>query len=804
MAEAAAGWGRTLNPGARRGWAIVLAAVLVALVLLSLWAAPRLLWLYNLERAGRLLDQTLLWPEPRRVDSLPTGSGPALEAARAHLAAAQRWQPTAAESYRLAARTYLAEERWRQAAEAAEQAARLAPRNQLLGWEAGLAYEQLARVVEAAPTQPLAGGLPMDIQAPAIPIDTPFCSAGDEARLCYAGTADFALPDAGDPTGTPIARPSILVHAPATARLSFTVPSAAPWLLLATALAPEAAAWAGDGGRLSLWVEADGARTLLYEREGTRDALAAGWEPVRVDLTPWEGRVVTVALESGAGAAGDNVGDWFLWGELRLAGAETAAGWAMDPRARNAALWLEHGFDGNTLVHRGLFDRTRGRFAEALLWYARAERLGTGVASVRAFTEYQLADKEGDSTGALEALERAIAANEDWHSEEVRYQAWHRWAISLSHGRDYAAAEEALRQVIDFYSPEHSTDALLSEQYRRLGLSLANQERWEEAVEALDQARVLNPSSVWAEIHYGKILYRLDPDRAAEAQAAFERAVTLAPEDSAIWINLIESWDQAGEDEYKRRICLLAEGAGQAEAVAPFCGDGCYDAATCRETADALYRKRAYTEAVAMYRRAAEQGADVGSSEALASYLEARVVGDDARAAQALAVAVERDSGWMDEATRFRGWHWWGQYLMESERYPEAETVLQRAITLAPNDPISTNLLSESYRFYGLTLAQQGRLEEAIPLLEQAVALYHENVWAHIHYGKALAESDPAMAARAQEEFLVALNLEPEQAGLWSTVISFWDVQNQPALAADICTEAGRLDVVLDGLCPRP
>src|SRR3712207_8044333 len=51
--------------------------------------APILLWAYNVERAGWLMDRGLSWPEPRLVDSLPSNrDNDALDAALRHLGAA--------------------------------------------------------------------------------------------------------------------------------------------------------------------------------------------------------------------------------------------------------------------------------------------------------------------------------------------------------------------------------------------------------------------------------------------------------------------------------------------------------------------------------------------------------------------------------------------------------------------------------------------------------------------------------------------------------------------------------------------
>lgn len=119
---------------------IVLAAL--AALLLAL-AAPTLLWAYHLRAAGELIERGLAWPAPRHADALPAVSDQsALLAAEAHLAQARRWRPDHPHAYRLSGYVALAHADWQRAAELLDQARARAPRNPMIAWEAGLAYEQ--------------------------------------------------------------------------------------------------------------------------------------------------------------------------------------------------------------------------------------------------------------------------------------------------------------------------------------------------------------------------------------------------------------------------------------------------------------------------------------------------------------------------------------------------------------------------------------------------------------------------------------------------------------------------------------
>jgi uncharacterized protein HemY len=84
------------------------------------------------------------------VDALPAAlDAGALDEALTHLAQAQRWRPDHPHAFRLAGHAALARGDWPAAANALDVARARAPRNPLIAWEAGLAYEQLWRAAPA-------------------------------------------------------------------------------------------------------------------------------------------------------------------------------------------------------------------------------------------------------------------------------------------------------------------------------------------------------------------------------------------------------------------------------------------------------------------------------------------------------------------------------------------------------------------------------------------------------------------------------------------------------------------------------
>jgi hypothetical protein len=127
---------------ATRGRAILAALLLAALLAL---ATPWLLWASSLSAAGALLERGMAWPEPRHADALPQlRDEPSLRAAEGQLEQARRWRADHPHAYRLAGQIAMARADWAAAAAWLDQAHARAPRDPLIAWEAGLAYEQIA------------------------------------------------------------------------------------------------------------------------------------------------------------------------------------------------------------------------------------------------------------------------------------------------------------------------------------------------------------------------------------------------------------------------------------------------------------------------------------------------------------------------------------------------------------------------------------------------------------------------------------------------------------------------------------
>jgi len=83
------------------------------------------------------------------------------------------------------------------------------------------------------------------------------------------------------------------------------------------AVAPEAWTKEGDGVVFSVYVEDEAGMHQVYSRyvDPKHHELDRRWTPLRVDLSPFSGKLVRVIMTVGSGPAGDGRYDWAGWAE---------------------------------------------------------------------------------------------------------------------------------------------------------------------------------------------------------------------------------------------------------------------------------------------------------------------------------------------------------------------------------------------------------------------------------------------------------------------------------------------------------
>ena len=387
----------------------VLVLALAVMVVLMFRFGPILLWAYNLERAGRLMDVGLVWPEQRLVDSLPTSRDEAaLEAALGSLGTAMRWRPDHPYAYRLAGQVYTARREWLKAAEAFESARRMAPGNPLLAWENSLVYEQMSRVVQTASRETILPDLasaPIDV--PHMRVDTKLCREG-QPRTCYVGLTTFTQPLAELPDGPQVAADVLFMHPPARVNLSHPLYVDHAVLHFLLGLDPGARERGTDGAMFQVSVKPATAQpVLLYERTVDRMTATRGWVPGSADLSRWVGQTVTLVLGTTGGPANSTAGDWYGWGDVTLTTREAAQYALLVPEVRMRQAWHSTGFQAAQFLERGRRPANEGRHAEALVWYDRAAKLDPNWGE----PWYQMAAvyrAQGEENKAQESWEKAV------------------------------------------------------------------------------------------------------------------------------------------------------------------------------------------------------------------------------------------------------------------------------------------------------------------------------------------------------------------------------------------------------------
>ncbi len=229
------------------------------------------------------------------------------------------------------------------------------------------------------------------------------------------------------------------------------------------------------------------------------------------------------------------------------------------------------------------------------------------------------------------------------------------------------------------------------------------------------------------------------------------------------------------------------------------------------EAGEAARKAGRYEEALGWYQRAAWMELGLQSTYFYLCSLVLEVLKDQERAMADLGQAVILDTGWLDQGMRFDAWYRWGKWLYSQQRSAEAEIALQRAVEiyseyLEGSEDLKP-LLSEAYRFLGLTQWAQQRMDLAVYNLRLAVHWNDQNLWAHIHLGKTLYLQDRKQVEETEKEFAYALDLRPDDVSLWVNLIQFWRWVDEDSRAKSLCNQAKERigpDMQLKKVCSLP
>lgn len=226
-----------------------------------------------------------------------------------------------------------------------------------------------------------------------------------------------------------------------------------------------------------------------------------------------------------------------------------------------ASAWRAAEISPAQFTENGTRFRSKEQYAQALLWYERAQHMGTDLRSAIAYTQYQEATQLKETEKAFTALQSAVQIDAGWVDEQLRFMAWYQLGRELANRQDNTNAENTLRRALAIHS-DKTEIVSLSEAYLFLGLVLVNDGRLDEALGYLKRSVEIFPRNPWAHIHYGKFLYQKDPANIVQTEEEFAAAVLLAKKDAAIWNNLVANWQQMGQPGQAMELCRQAEEAG--------------------------------------------------------------------------------------------------------------------------------------------------------------------------------------------------------------------------------------------------
>jgi tetratricopeptide (TPR) repeat protein len=467
-------------------WSILL--LLVAGGVLAFLTFPYLRSAFYLEAGGRSMDNPAIATE--------------------HLQKATKWDPENAQAHRLLGRAYQAEGNLQASVEAFARYIELRPGNPLGYIELAQTHERIQATIATMWSVDLLSLLPQAaVQAPEVPVDTPYRQPGEPLWQSYVAETDFGLPPHyGE-------RPTLFMHPPARVTYTLDLPSQPALLRFDLGMHPQSHDWPGDGATFQVFVNGE----QVFQEHLDKKASRQGWHPRAVELAPWAGQDVTLTLGVTPGPAGDASGDWTGWGEPRVQEMRLAELEPVSSRTQMMEVWRRSGLTAKDLLDRGKMARQADQDDEAMTWYERAIRLAPHLSDpwyhVGLLNEGQKQWQE-----ALAAYKRALELD---HFEQVgRSSPAYRMGLIYQRKleppqiRDARAAYKAALKADDFRSRK-------------------------------DRA--------WAHARLGQVWYLLEGD-AAKAEAEILEALAMVPQDKWLHFALGDLYREEGQLDRARAL----------------------------------------------------------------------------------------------------------------------------------------------------------------------------------------------------------------------------------------------------------
>ncbi|UCD94752.1 MAG: tetratricopeptide repeat protein [Candidatus Zixiibacteriota bacterium] len=304
--------------------------------------------------------------------------------------------------------------------------------------------------------------------------------------------------------------------------------------------------------------------------------------------------------------------------------------------------------------------------------------------------------------------------------------------------------EEAAPKAKEAALKALALDDNLAEAHASLGLTLDNEEKYEEAEQKFKRAIELNPGYVWAHTWYSSLLR--DMGRRDEGLKELEIAYELDPINIVTILNLAmkkrdsREWDDA-EELYKRALEIEPNPRSYSR------------------YAEFLYYVGRTEDVIAVYSKAIEEFPKSKDAYLDLAYTYANA-GDIDNAMQ----TIDRYADYATDEVILH--HWRGDiFLWSLDRYDEALGYYNKALEIRPDDP---DVLYDVAALYSIVGDFKGALETA----NKYVELKPEEPWPYVWRGEI--NRRQGNFKRAFEDFKKALKMNPDDySARWDMIIAY-------------------------------
>ena len=202
--------------------------------------------------------------------------------------------------------------------------------------------------------------------------------------------------------------------------------------------------------------------------------------------------------------------------------------------------WRKAGVRAEDFLAMAEKARAKGDYANALLWYQNAQRMGMDLRSTIAFVRYLRLSQAEENEKVIQALESAVNLDGGWLDSSMRFLAWYQYSRALYEMDREKKAARALQTAIAIFPSVPFSGGSSTEVYRLLGIQSSGREE-------IDQNKRLAQQFLEA----GEAARRAN--RYPEALVWYQQAAKLAPLREDVWYNMglvyekMEDWQKAQE-----------------------------------------------------------------------------------------------------------------------------------------------------------------------------------------------------------------------------------------------------------------